>query len=303
MISSPSPAIVQAMTVGGTIDRVRLTLVAGHLPEAGAEARALVLGLLAGDDPDRRFEPDAPLLSAAAATGRDAATMALLISDAVALRLSGTPVDRIIGSRGFWTLDLTLNAATLSPRPDTETVVEAALAHVRANPPPHAPRLLDLGTGTGAILLALLSEIPEATGLGIDIAEQAVTMAQHNAGRNGLCVRAQFQVGNWFEGLVGTFDLIVSNPPYIPTHEIACLAAEVRNHDPLLALDGGADGLCAYRIIADGARAFLAQDGAIIVEIGAGQAEDVTAIFAAAGCRAGPRRIDLGGHIRSLAFS
>jgi release factor glutamine methyltransferase len=241
-------------------------------------------------------------MTAAAATGRDAATVTALVRDGVAQRLSGKPVDRIIGWRGFWTLDLGLNAATLSPRPDTETLVEAALAWLRANPPPHAPLLLDLGTGTGAILLALLSELPDATGLGIDIAEQAVEMAQLNAARHNLATRVRFQIGNWFEGLTYPFDLIVSNPPYIRRHEIAALAAEVRSHDPVIALDGGDDGLDAYRAIAVQARRFLSPGGAIVLEIGAGQAQDVTAIFSKDGFMAGPRRKDLGGHERALVF-
>ncbi len=167
----------------------------------------------------------------------------------VAGRLNRIPLDRLVGERGFWTLDLALNAATLSPRADTETLVQAALARLRKQGRGAEPvRILDLGTGSGAILLALLAELPAATGLGVDLSAEAVAMARENATRNGtafagLSARAEFRVSDWFSALDGVFDLIVSNPPYIRSADIAGLEPEVRLHDPLLALDGGRMGL------------------------------------------------------------
>ncbi|HEY0837539.1 MAG TPA: peptide chain release factor N(5)-glutamine methyltransferase [Azospirillum sp.] len=211
----------------------------------------------------------------------------------VGRRAAREPVSRILGSRGFWTLDLGLNADTLDPRPDTESVVEAALDAVvdRAAP----LRLLDLGTGTGCILLALLAELPNATGLGVDVSPQAVAAAAGNAARNGLDRRARFQTGDWAAGLAERFDLVVSNPPYIPSADIAALEPEVRVHDPLRALDGGADGLDAYRIIAAQLPGLLKDGGSAVLEVGAGQASDVAGLLAAAGLRVTGVFRDLGG--------
>jgi release factor glutamine methyltransferase len=301
MTPSPPPAMLQSTSIGGTIDRVRLAYEAAGLAEAAFEARALVNGLLSGDDPDRSFSSDISLMQAAATTGRDAATLMALIQSGVSQRLQGKPLDRVLARRGFWTLDLELGPATLSPRPDTETIVTAALAILRARNLA-APTILDLGTGSGAILLALLSKWPSATGLGIDLEPDAITIAQRNATRTTLAPRATFQTGNWCAGLTVCFDLIVSNPPYIPSGDIVALAREVREHDPLLALDGGNDGLVAYRIIAAEAREHLAEGGAVVLEIGAGQADDVTHIFTKSGFTAGQRHRDLGGHERALVF-
>ena len=208
-------------------------------------------------------------------------------------RAAREPVSRIVGSRGFWTLDLGLNADTLDPRPDTETVVEAALDAI---PDRSAPlRLLDLGTGTGCILLALLAELPTATGLGVDVSPQAVAAATENAVRNGLAARARFQTGDWAAGLAERFDLVVSNPPYIPSADIAALEPEVRVHDPLRALDGGADGLDAYRAIAAQLPALLTPGGSAVLEVGAGQAGDVAALLAAANLAVTGVFRDLGG--------
>jgi release factor glutamine methyltransferase len=173
-------------------------------------------------------------------------------------RIAGEPVARILGTREFWGLPLSLSADTLVPRPDTETIVEAALDTLRADGRTHdALRIADLGTGTGAILLALLSELPNATGIGTDLSAAALDTAKANAHHLGLAPRADFMMSNYAEDLSGAFDLIVSNPPYIRSAEIAALAVEVRDHDPHLALDGGTDGLVAYRRIAPHAARLL----------------------------------------------
>ena len=228
-------------------------------------------------------------------------TLCRTLREMVRRRLEGEPVDRIIGNAEFWSRRFDLNAGTLSPRPDTETIVEAALAMLAASPVRN-PRILDLGTGTGAILITLLAEYGMASGIGIDAAEAALDMAGQNAVLNGVADRAAFRRGNWTEGLAGPFDLIISNPPYIPSADIAGLDREVRLHDPVLALDGGPDGLEAYRAIAGGAAHLLAAGGRIIFEIGAGQEADVTAIMQQAGFLTLEQRRDLGGHIRALSF-
>ncbi len=214
--------------------------------------------------------------------GNDAATLESFVQR----RLAGEPVDRIIGHRGFWTLDLKVGPATLSPRSDTETVVRAARDHMVAARGRLAPlRILDLGTGTGAILLALLAEFPQANGLGIDISEDALRVARVNAERNTLSARASFLRSDWTQGLEGPFDLVVSNPPYIPTHEIAVLDREVRDHDPHLALDGGEDGLECYRRILPGIAALLGGNGLAVLEFGQGQGPSVLSLAEAAGLR------------------
>lgn len=236
------------------------------------------------------LSPDKPITPERAATAQ-----AFL-----ARRLAGEPVDRILGRREFWSLDFRLGPATLSPRPDTETIVEACLAVLPE--PGAAYRLLDLGTGTGAILIALLHERPKASGVGIDRASEAVALATLNAADNGVATRAQFQQGNWMEGLEEAFDLIVSNPPYIPSGDIAGLDREVREHDPRLALDGGIDGLDAYRAIAADAPRLLRPGGWLVFELGFGQEEAVTALMRRAGFEmAAPARKDLGGIARALA--
>jgi release factor glutamine methyltransferase len=208
-------------------------------------------------------------------------------------RLAHEPVARIVGAKEFWSLDLRLDPATLVPRPETETLVEAALAVVDRRQSRALPlRIADLGTGSGAILLAVLSELSSAVGVGCDINSRAVMTARDNARRLSQD-RALFVVCDLTTALRGPFDLIVSNPPYIASGDIAALAPEVRLFDPQLALDGGADGLHFYRAIAAAAPTLLAPDGAVIVEIGAGQAEPVAALFAAAGLVPSPPRPDL----------
>lgn len=231
----------------------------------------------------------------------DAATRARL-DDYAARHLQGEPIWRILGEREFWSLPFTLSPATLEPRPDSETIVEAALAELgQRKLGPLA--ILDLGTGTGCLLISILSECPMARGLGIDISEEACATAAGNAGRNAVGDRAVFRVGNWLDGVSERFDLVVSNPPYIPAGEIDGLAIGVRNYDPLRALDGGPDGLDPYRLLASTLRPVLAPGGLVVFEIGAGQEVDVVAIMAAEGFVHRGSRRDLGGHPRALIFT
>ncbi len=217
-------------------------------------------------------------------------------------RLSGEPVWRILGEREFWGLTFKLSPATLEPRPDTETLVEAALDALRQRRG-DALSILDLGTGTGCLLIAILSEFRQAKGLGIDLSGEACQVAAANALANGVGDRAAFREGDWVKGLDGRFDLIVSNPPYIPGDEIPGLEVGVRAYDPLLALDGGIDGLDPYRHFARQLTPFLAPGGIVIFEIGAGQEPDVSALMRAEGFRYHGARKDLGGHERALIFS
>ena len=218
-------------------------------------------------------------------------------------RLAHESVARIVGTKEFWSLELRIDEATLVPRPETETVVEAALAAIDLHGSRgRASRIADLGTGSGAILLALLSELKTAFGVGGDLNPRALVMARDNARRLGLH-RAAFVACDLAAALRGPFDLIVSNPPYIASGDIATLAPEVRLFDPRLALDGGTDGLNFYRAIAAAAPALLAPEGTVVVEIGAGQAEPVAAIFAAAGLAPSAARPDLNNMPRALVAS
>lgn len=215
-------------------------------------------------------------------------------------RAAHEPVSRIVGRRHFWTLDLAVSPDTLDPRADTESLIETVVAALPDRSPPL--KILDLGTGTGAILLALLAEYPNATGLGVDLSEGALATARLNAESHRLDGRAAFAVGCWTDGLAGPFDVIVSNPPYIDSGDLPGLPPEVREHDPMLALDGGADGLDAYRAILPTIPALLAPEGLAVLEIGAGQADSVTAIAREHGLTPLGRRTDLGGIERALSF-
>ena len=218
-----------------------------------------------------------------------------------ARRVNGEPVARILGQKEFWSLTLKLSAETLVPRPDTETVVELALEIVRAAPP-RPLRIVDLGTGTGAILLALLHELPAAFGVGTDISLDALRTARRNAADLGLASRAAFVACNYAATLAGPFDLIVSNPPYVRSADIDGLGPEVRDHDPLTALDGGADGLDAYRALVPQAAERLAPGGALVVEGGKGQSGPIETLMTAAGLTVQDTvKADLAGIFRAIA--
>jgi len=220
------------------------------------------------------------------------------IAGYAARRQGREPVARILGAQEFWGLRLRITPAVLVPRPDTETVVEAALA---GTPTDRPLCIADLGTGSGAILLALLSELPRAHGIGTDRDARALAVARENAADLRLATRAAFVAGDYGAALAGPFDLVVSNPPYVRTAEIAALEPDVRQFDPRLALDGGADGLDAYRAIAADARRLLAPGARLVVEVGLDQAEEVTALFAGAGLATGiPPRRDLAGVPRAV---
>ncbi|TAK47443.1 MAG: peptide chain release factor N(5)-glutamine methyltransferase [Xanthobacteraceae bacterium] len=215
-------------------------------------------------------------------------------------RLAGEPVARIAGVREFWSLALELSPATLVPRPETETVVEAALDAVRGSARA-APRIADIGTGSGAIALALLSELPRAGAVATDLSPAALVTARANARALGLEARCHFVACDYAAALAGPFDLIVSNPPYIRSADLAALPREVRDHDPRLALDGGADGLTAYRHLARDAIRLLAPGGALVVEVGYDQAADVGALMRVAGLSTPhPPRADIAGIPRAV---
>jgi release factor glutamine methyltransferase len=224
-------------------------------------------------------------------TGTIAAAKRILSADEAARledfarrRFAGEPVARILGLKEFWGLPLRLSPATLVPRPDTETVVEAAMEMLRAESSTGLPlRIADLGTGSGAILLALLSELPGAFGVGTDISEAALQTARDNARQLGLASRAGFVACDYAAALSGPFDLMVSNPPYIRSADIASLGVEVRDHDPRRALDGGFDGLDAYRLIAPEAARLLKPGAALVLEVGHDQSGEVEGLISAAG--------------------
>jgi len=276
-------------TIGRAVNDLTARFAAAGLDTPRLDARLLV-GHVLGLEPSMLFtRPDAAL------SPRDTDT----VEAVAARRLAHEPVSRIMGHRAFWGLDFALSAATLDPRPDTETLV-AAVLDLKPRFAGKPVRILDLGTGTGCIVLAILSAWPEAVGVGIDLSPDAVATATANAARLGLEKRTTFQVGNWCDGLRESFDLIVSNPPYIADDELPALAPEVTRFDPMLALRGGADGLAAYRRLVPDARRVLADGGGLFLETGAGQAAAVGAILAAAAFRLEAQHKDLAGFTRCL---
>lgn len=212
-------------------------------------------------------------------------------------RTLNEPISHITGKRAFWKHDFKVNADVLDPRPETETLVELALGGA-------APEtILDLGTGSGCILLSLLGEFPNAQGIGTDVSMAALQVARHNAETLGLTDRVTFQTANWFEGISGRFNLIVSNPPYITAEEMESLSPDVRNFEPHLALTPGGDGLDAYRMIAADLATVLTPDGRALFEIGYQQGKDVIGIFSDAGFGMVELHKDLGGHDRIVTVS
>ncbi len=214
-------------------------------------------------------------------------------------RASHVPLARITGHREFWGLRFGLNDATLEPRPDSETLIEQAL---RIIPDQGAPlSILDLGTGTGCLLLSLLYEYTLARGLGIDLAPRAIQQAKRNAKSLNLDQRAIFQTGHWLKGIGGKFDLIISNPPYIATSVLPTLMPEVREHDPMLALNGGGDGLDPYRLLIPQLKNFMNENAAVIFEIGFDQAEAVSDLLNKCGFQNITITKDLGGQDRCVS--
>ena len=223
------------------------------------------------------------------------------ILDASGRRKRGEPPYRILGMRSFYGLEFKLSKDTLEPRPDTEVLVDLVLNLVKGRKDEPLD-ILDLGTGTGAICLALLASLPLARGTSTDLAQGALGTARENAALNGLSERFRTVRSDWFENLSGRYDVIVSNPPYIRSDIVPTLDREVREHDPLLALDGGADGLDAYRAIAKGAVTFLNPSGIVAVETGYDQKNAVRKIFEAAGFEQVAAAKDLAGNDRAQAF-
>jgi release factor glutamine methyltransferase len=253
-------------TVAEALAATRVALEGAGIPDAAFDARLLLAeasGLEAAGLLSRSRDPLAPEAETRLAT-------------LVERRLRREPVGRIRGRREFWGLSFALSPETLEPRADTETLVEAALATVADRSAPL--RMLDLGTGTGCILVALLAELPQATGIGIDLSPGAARVARDNAIANGVGARASFVCGSWADAIDGRFDLVVSNPPYIPAGEIGGLAPEVARFDPARALDGGADGLVAYRALLGAIPRLLAPGGTALLEIGHDQAAAVSAL-------------------------
>jgi len=266
---------------------------AGGLDSPELDARSLVGHALALDHAG---------LAAASARILDARERATIAAFADR-RLAREPVARIVGSKEFWSLKLCVDPTTLVPRPETETIVETALAALDSGGSRLRPlQIADLGTGSGALLLALLAELPNGFGVGTDTSIGALRTARENARRLRFA-RAAFVACDMSAALGRPFDLIVSNPPYIASGHIAALAPEVRDYDPHAALDGGADGLDYYRAIAAAAPALLKPAGSLIVELGEGQAPAVAALFAAGGLKSSPPRADLGGVPRALLAS
>jgi len=225
------------------------------------------------------------------------------IHSAIRRRAGGEPVHRIIGQREFYGIGLELTPETLEPRPDTETLVDLALPFLRERIAEHGTaNLLDLGTGSGAIAIALLAQLRELTAVGADIAPGALDAARRNSARTGVTRRFAALESDWFSAVAGRYDLVISNPPYISSREIASLPAEVRCYDPIEALDGGADGLDAYRVIAGRVAGYLAPDGAVMVEIGHQQKNEVAGLFQGAGFRLDRVARDLAGTERALVF-
>jgi release factor glutamine methyltransferase len=271
----------------------RASLTKAGIEDAKLDARLIVEHFSGTSRADAIGRPDMPVDAEAVAAVRAA----------VARRAAGEPVHRILGFREFYGLKLCLSPETLEPRPDTETLVDAVLPWLRRIAAREGKcRILDLGTGTGAIALALLSELPEATAIGADISADALATAERNALENGLSARFRAVRSDWFEKISGTFHAIVANPPYIPSNELETLQGEVRDFDPARALDGGPDGLDAYRKIAYQAKAYLDTAGRLAVEIGDKQKQEVTGLFEAAGFRLVDAKQDLGGRDRVLVF-
>jgi len=269
-------------TVGEVLPGIAERLRRAGVDSARLDARMLVAEVLGAEPLAVVAHPEWPL-------DADAAKR---LAAMVVRRESREPMSHILGRREFWSLRFKVSADTLTPRPDSETLVEAVLDVV---PDRRAPlRIVDFGTGSGCLLLALLSELPAARGLGIDLSHAALAVARGNAASLGMAERAEFRSGDWGSGLAGIFDVIVSNPPYIGEDEIAGLEAEVSSFEPRLALAGGPDGLECYRRLAPDILRLLAPRGIAAVEIGQGQADEVSALFREGGAMVAVRR-DLAG--------
>ncbi len=280
-------------TLAEALAAARRRLSEAGLADAAQEARLLIAGLLKLSSTAFVTDGARPL---------DASERAM-IDAALARRAAREPVHRILGRRAFSRLDLALSPETLEPRPDTEILVDTLVPHAARMVAGGGCRILDLGTGTGAICLALLDLVPGSTGVGADLSAGALETARRNADINGVADRFETVESDWFAAVTGSFDIIVSNPPYIVRSVIGMLDEDVRLHDPILALDGGEDGLDAYRAIAAGAGGHLRENGLVAYEIGYDQKDCVTAIMREKGFARIEAVRDLGGNDRVLVFS
>jgi release factor glutamine methyltransferase len=278
------------VTVQAALAETATRLAAAGIEESRHEARLLLAAALGWDRAELLARSDVGLGDAARTR----------LAEMVARRAAREPVARILGHREFWSLRFELSPETLDPRPDSETLIEAALAALDDRVRPY--RVLDFGTGAGCLLLALLSELPTAQGLGIDSAAGAVEVARRNAAALGLTPRARFQLGDWGRGIEGGWDVILANPPYIPSGEIDGLMPEVALFEPRRALDGGGDGLGAYRALAPEIGRLLAPGGIAILEVGSTQAAAVQAVVEGVGLVLRTRRHDLSGVDRCLVI-
>ncbi|MCZ7596117.1 MAG: peptide chain release factor N(5)-glutamine methyltransferase [Hyphomicrobium sp.] len=282
-------------TLGEAVREVQRVLAQAGVDDPGRDARLLVAAAAGVETSQIIARPEWRLSIEAQAR----------LQDMVLRRSAREPVSRIVGEREFYGRRFSLSPATLDPRPDSETLIEAALAISAREGWRETPiRILDIGTGTGCLLLTLLGELPLATGLGTDISEAALATAARNAETLGLARRATFARHDAHEGIAGSFDLVISNPPYIHTGDIADLSPEVRQYDPLAALDGGPDGLDIYRKIAAGLERVLR--GWVILEVGMGQADAVAQLLQQAFVKTRKAEVcrydDLGGHTRCVAL-
>ncbi len=283
-----SPTLLETLEVGPALRHG-----AARLREAGIDAPSLDATLLLAEATGKERSRLIAFPERSLSTDELSAYEALL-----ARRARREPVSRILGRREFWSLDFAVTADTLDPRPETEVLVEAVLA--RLNGPEAEVRILDLGCGSGCILLALLSELGKAEGLGVDSSAAAVEVARSNAAALGMGDRAVFQVGDWAAGLEGGWQAIVSNPPYIVESEIEDLAPEVSRFDPRQALSGGPDGLGAYRVLLPQAASLLAPEGLLALEFGIDQGNAVQRLVEAAGFTVRDIVRDLAGRQRCL---
>jgi len=274
-------------TIGVVLADARARLAAAGIEGALLDARLLVADVAAGGMTEVMGYPERPLGGAAQRRLRRM----------VERRRRREPVARILGHREFWSLNFKTGRDALIPRPDSETLVEAALNWAGDRERPY--RVLDLGTGTGCLVLAVLSELPRATGLGLDISDNALAVARENAraleGRLGLRGRVRFLNSDWGAGVEGRFDLVLANPPYIPDGDIAVLEPEVALYEPGLALRGGVDGLDCYRRLVPRLNGLVAEGGAVFLETGAGQAGPVAGFLRENGFQSIEIKEDLAG--------
>lgn len=277
------------MTLDECIQKMRLILAGAGVENPALDTRILVRLGGSFSDMDMITKGQTPLSN----------ELIEKIEKMVLRRAAGEPVSRILGGREFWGRFFKVTADTLDPRADTETLVAAALKRAR-DMGDRPLKILDLGTGTGCILISLLAELPNATGVGVDRNAGAIAVSCENAVDAGVAKRVDFRLGDWFSALKDAemFDIVVANPPYIPESDVESLAKEVRNHDPLMALSPGKTGLEAYKIILKDLKKHLVCGGYALFEIGAGQEKDVVRLVDDSGLYVGDSYADLGGILR-----